>query len=182
MDLQTSAQEVVLQWIPGHCNIFGNEVADELAKRGSELEQIHQDLNLNETKTIINATIDKRWKETHPQYDKKDRIYNLSHADQVTIFRLRCGHNRLRCHMFDCFKVGETARCEWSRQARRAAHLTRLHLIQRPTLCHMAHRGVAQEKALRLMLRPAADHRVHQDYISDHLELTGERKEEEDSK
>ena len=28
------------------------------------------------------------------------------------------------------------------------------------------------------MLRPAADHRVHQDYISDHLELTGERKEE----
>ena len=30
------------------------------------------------------------------------------------------------------------------------------------------------------MLRPAADHRVHQDYISDHLELTGERKEEED--
>ena len=44
----------------------------------------------------------------------------------------------------------------------------------------MAHRGVAQEKALRLMLRPSADHRVHQDYISDHLELTGERKEEED--
>ena len=43
----------------------------------------------------------------------------------------------------------------------------------------MAHRGVAQEKALRLMLRPAADHRVHQDYISDHLELTGERKEED---
>ena len=46
----------------------------------------------------------------------------------------------------------------------------------------MAHRGVAQEKALRLMLRPAADHRVHQDYISDHLELTGERKEEEEVK
>ena len=44
----------------------------------------------------------------------------------------------------------------------------------------MAHRGVAQEKALRLMLRPAANHRVHQDYISDHLELTGERKEEEE--
>ena len=30
------------------------------------------------------------------------------------------------------------------------------------------------------MLRPAADHRVHQDYISDHLELTGERKEEKE--
>ena len=32
------------------------------------------------------------------------------------------------------------------------------------------------------MLRPTADHRVHQDYISDHLELTGERKEEEEEK
>ena len=123
MDLQTSAQEVVLQWIPGHCNIFGNEVADELAKKGSELEQIHQDLNLNETKTIINATIDKRWKETHPQYDKKDHIYNLSHADQVTIFRLRCGHNRLRCHMFNCFKVGETARCECGADKQDAQHI-----------------------------------------------------------
>ena len=123
MDLQTSAQEVVLQWIPGHCNIFGNEVADELAKKGSELEQIHQDLNLNETKTIINATIDKRWKETHPQYDKKDHIYNLSHADQVTIFRLRCGHNRLRCHMFNCFKVGETARYECGADKQDAQHI-----------------------------------------------------------
>ena len=123
MDLQTSAQEVVLQWIPGHCNIFGNEVADELAKKGSELEQIHQDLNLNETKTIINATIDERWKETHPQYDKKDHIYNLSHADQVTIFRLRCGHNRLRCHMVNCFKVGETARCECGADKQDAQHI-----------------------------------------------------------
>ena len=123
MDLQTSAQEVVLQWIPGHCNIFGNEVADELAKKGSELEQIHQDLNLNETKTIINAIIDKKWKETHPQYDKKDHICNLSHADQVIIFRLRCGHNRLRCHMFNCFKVGETARCECGADKQDAKHI-----------------------------------------------------------
>ena len=78
---------------------------------------------LNETKTIINATIDKRWKETHPQYDKKDHIYNLSHADQVTIFRLRCGHNRLRCHMFNCFKVGETARCECGADKQDAQHI-----------------------------------------------------------
>ena len=66
MDLQTSAQEVVLQWIPGHCNIFGNEVADELAKKGSELEQIHQDLNLNETKTIINAKFYRQKMERDP--------------------------------------------------------------------------------------------------------------------
>ena len=179
MDLQTSAQEVVLQWIPGHCNIFGNEVADELAKKGSELEQIHQDLNLNETRTIINATIDKRWKETHPQYDKKDHIYNLSHADQVTIFRLRCGHNRLCCHMFNCFKLGETARCECGADKQDAQH------ILQDCILYSDHRSAIwptevslKKKALWLMLRPAADHRVHQDYISDHLELTGERKEE----
>ena len=48
---------------------------------------------------------------------------NLSHADQVTIFRLRCGHNRLRCHMFNCFKVGETARCECGADKQDAQHI-----------------------------------------------------------
>ena len=83
--------------------------------------------------------------------------------------------------MFNCFKVGETARCECGADKQDAQHILQdciLYSDQRSAI--WAHRGVAQEKALRLMLRPAADHRVHQDYISGHLELTGERKEEEE--
>ena len=79
------------------------------------------------------------------------------------------------------FKVGETARCECGADKQDAQHILQdciLYSDQRsaiwPTEVSL------KKKALRLMLRPAADHRVHQDYISDHLELTGERKEEEE--
>ena len=33
------SRRVVLQWIPAHCGISGNEKADELAKRGANMQQ-----------------------------------------------------------------------------------------------------------------------------------------------
>ena len=40
--LTTTAKRVCLQWVPGHCNLFGNEKADHLAKNGSTLEQLEE--------------------------------------------------------------------------------------------------------------------------------------------
>ena len=44
---------LVLQWIPAHCGVPGNEKADQLAKQGSEQEQPQSQLTFNEKKTLI---------------------------------------------------------------------------------------------------------------------------------
>ena len=48
---------LVLQWLPAHCGISGNEKADALSKRGSQLEQIEHKMNYREAKTIIKANL-----------------------------------------------------------------------------------------------------------------------------
>ncbi|GFS16193.1 glutamate decarboxylase [Elysia marginata] len=98
--LSLTASKLVLQWIPGHVDIFGNDVADQLAKEGGMMEQIQHNPSDNEARTLINSALDCHCRQEHPQYNSKDAIHKLSRAEQVTIFRLRTGHNRLKHHLF----------------------------------------------------------------------------------
>ena len=61
-----NTESLVLQWIPAHCRIEGNERADRLAKEGSVLEQIESDLTYREVKSIIKSSLNNKWKESHP--------------------------------------------------------------------------------------------------------------------
>ena len=47
------SRRVVLQWIPAHCGISGNEKADELAKRGANMQQENLPITIKQKKTII---------------------------------------------------------------------------------------------------------------------------------
>ncbi|GFU57221.1 RNase H domain-containing protein [Trichonephila clavipes] len=38
--LSEYSKQIVLQWIPGHCGVIGNEFADHLAKMGASIQQI----------------------------------------------------------------------------------------------------------------------------------------------
>ena len=130
LTLGKTAKSVVLQWIPGHCDIFGNDVADELAKKGANFEQIHTGFNYTEAKTAIMAAVQKRWKEIHPQHKAEDAIYSLQRAEQVTIFRLRSGHNCLRHHLYKHLKIGDTAQCSCGAERQDAHHiLQECHLL-----------------------------------------------------
>ena len=82
---------VVLQWIPSHCGITGNEEADRLAKLGSGMEQIDNHVSFSEMKTCI--------KSLHRPRQLHDSYHQLTRGEQVVIFRLRTGHNRLRHHL-----------------------------------------------------------------------------------
>ena len=118
-----NTESLVLQWIPAHCRIEGNERADRLAKEGSELEQIESDLTYREVKSKIKTSLNNKWKESHPEYNKQDGVYCLNRRDQTTIFRLRTGHNRLKYHIHKIFKVGETDLCSCGQAAETAQHV-----------------------------------------------------------
>ena len=117
-----NTESLVLQWIPAHCRIEGNERADRLAKEGSVLEQIESDLTYREVKSIIKSSLNNKWKESHPEYNKQDGVYCPNRRGQTTIFRLRTGHSRLKYHIHRIFKVGETDLCSCGQAAETAQH------------------------------------------------------------
>ena len=82
---------MILQWIPAHCGVKGNEHADRLSKQGANMEQEKLPITLKQKKTIMKNLF--RAKKIPDDY------HTLCRAGQVTLIRLRTGHNRLNSYM-----------------------------------------------------------------------------------
>jgi ribonuclease HI len=65
LKLKNENKEVVLQWVPSHCNLHGNEKADYLAKRGSKMPQFTKGLTYQSVKshitTAVKKVVKKKW-------------------------------------------------------------------------------------------------------------------------
>ncbi|XP_070177942.1 uncharacterized protein [Littorina saxatilis] len=110
-DLSQKAS-VVLQWIPAHCGIAGNEKADGLAKDAGRQEQPETSLSFRETKTLIKHRWKTAFKERNGGYKPdQDPIHRLSRAEQTAIFRLRTGHCGFKAHL-KRIGVAESALCD----------------------------------------------------------------------
>ena len=113
LTLRTTA---VLQWIPAHTGIHGNEVADQLANEGSKKQQPIFKLSYQEAKTLI------RNKRLADFKHQQDTLHLLSRHEQTMIFRLRTGHCRLRSHMKKS-GIEKSALCPCGLEAQTTAHV-----------------------------------------------------------
>ena len=78
----------VLQWIPAHTGIAGNEITDQSAKEGRKKDQPYK-----ETRTLIRNRQKSTFIASIGGYNpQKDSLHQLSRHEQTTIFRLRTDH------------------------------------------------------------------------------------------
>ena len=53
--------QLLLQWIPGHCDLPGNERADKLAKEGANQEQPENPASYNNIRRILKRKTKEEW-------------------------------------------------------------------------------------------------------------------------
>ena len=115
--------KVVLQWIPAHTGIPGNERADSLAKRGASLPQPEVPVAYSTCCQMIKSNSKEEWLNSwssgmtgrvmHRHMTKpllKDPINVLRRGDQSLIFQLRTQHVPLNCHL-NRIGVQQSAAC-----------------------------------------------------------------------
>ena len=119
-DLTEALQELcrrrktILQWIPAHCGICGNERADELAKLGSKKPQSENAVTYSEKRSLIRAL--------HRQPKERDDYHLLSRDQQVILMRLRTGHNRLKKHL-NRLKISASPVCPCGQEDQTSEHV-----------------------------------------------------------
>ena len=92
-------KEVRILWVPGHCNLRGNELADLEAKLGSEVAQPSVPLD-SSTRAALIRREERQPSLTHPRLTalyttrrREEEEALLQKADRTDFIRLRCGHH-----------------------------------------------------------------------------------------
>ena len=118
----TKRTNLILQWIPSHCGVPGNEEADRLSKKGSKLQQVCQPASYLEVKTIIKNCFNTSWKKRMNVEKEKDYLETLDRTQQVIIFRVRTGHCRLLSHLYR-LRLAHTDECPCGTDSQTPEHI-----------------------------------------------------------
>ena len=99
MKLLSAKADISIQWIPGHSNIAGNELADAAAKLATKLDTDPTEITFKSVCAYAKAAITDdttthtRSARVYASYSKKKEEEIKSRADQVLLARIRSGHH-----------------------------------------------------------------------------------------
>ena len=119
-NLRNHQAPVTIQWIPGHSDVPGNEMADQAAKEATELEAPLRPISFRSACMMANRSIHNhiehpRTREVYKYYSKEREGELTSRRQQVTIAQLRSGkHKKLGAYQnkLDDSVPKECQRCD----------------------------------------------------------------------
>ena len=130
VDATDKGIDIWLVWVPSHCGIEGNEVADQLANSGRELcLPDNCGINFVDIFPIIKRRIWKSWDfmwresiknkgkeygeicDSPPRHPWFSKFNNIVKRDVTTIIRMRSGHCLVPTHLYK-IGVSENSSCE----------------------------------------------------------------------
>jgi hypothetical protein len=106
--LHNRNKHVALQWVPAHCNIYGNDEADKLAKDRSKMKQDKKKLSYDAVKSHVSTAIKKsNIKKTWEKASKGKQWLEVvtrkvkwkNRQREMAQFGLETGHDLLAKHL-----------------------------------------------------------------------------------
>ena len=124
--------KLVIQWIPSHCKITGNEIADQAAKLGLSNEEIEPcPLAASTLKRLTLQAATQKWRENNLTLTTTKHLGQIRRDLQphpwarssnrrldTAIVRLRIGHCGLKAHLHR-INLEDKDNCDWLRDTDR---------------------------------------------------------------
>jgi ribonuclease HI len=134
--LRRVAGEVVFQWVPGHCGLFGNELADLAARTATHRTALGNDapVTFAAAKCMIDRNVrDEPFESERLRqvYGSPPRVRGISRREDVMLAQLRCGHSRILAHYRNRVGPGLEAACPRCSPGGGEEEETLEHFVQR---------------------------------------------------